>query len=233
MSGIKKLEITDELLQKYVSIADNLLYKDIPMKGIYEFSDKFENRMDKLARRAKHSRMYRRAADIGRKAAIIILTVLILGFSVTMSVEALREKFFSIIRLEREDGFWEWHFSYEDEAEARENYVRVPQYIPQGYKLVDYCHEFPVWYEMYEGPNDEMIMIDNRQVEDGMTMITDSGYDAEEQIVIQGHNAVFLTRYGDGAYYVIFWFEKSMFYQVYTTINVPKEEVIKIAENMK
>ncbi|MBO5165375.1 MAG: DUF4367 domain-containing protein [Lachnospiraceae bacterium] len=233
MSDIKKIEITDELLQKYVSIADKILYKDIPMQGTYEFSEKFESRMEKLTGRAEHSKFYRTIADMGRRVAIIILAVLVLGFTVTMSVEALREKFFSFIKFEREDGFWEWHFSYEDETEAEESYLRAPQYIPQGYTLVDYCHEFPVWYEMYEGPNGEMIMIDNQRVEDGMTMVTDSEYDVEEQIVIQGHDATLLTRCGDGAYYALFWFEKSMFYQVYTTIDVPKEEVIKVAENMK
>lgn len=233
MSDIKIMEITDELLQKYVSIADKLAYKDVPMQGSYEFSDEFENRMEKLTGRAKHSKLYRTISDIGRRVAIIILAVLVLGFTVTMSVEALREKFFSFIKFEREDGFWEWRFSYEDETEAGESYLREPQYIPQGFTLVDYCHEFPVWYEMYEGPNGEMIMIDNTLVEDGMTMITDSEYDVEEQIVIQGYNAILLTRYGDGAYYALFWFEKSMFYQVYTTIDVPKEEIVKIAENME
>ena len=233
MSDIKTMEMTDELLQKYVSIADKLLYKDVPMQGSYEFSDEFENRMEKLTGRAKHSKLYRTITDTGRRVAIIILAVLVLGFTVTMSVEALREKFFSFIKFEREDGFWEWRFSYEDETEAGESYLRAPQYIPQGYTLVDYCHEFPVWYEMYEGPNGEMIMIDNTLVSDGMVMGMDSEYDSEERMVIQGCDAVYLVRYGEQAYQKLYWFEKDMFYQVYTTIDVAKEEVVKIAENME
>lgn len=233
MSDIKKIEITDELLQKYVSIADKILYKDIPMQGTYEFSDKFESRMEKLTGRAEHSKFYRTIADMGRRVAIIILAVLVLGFTVTMSVEAFREKFFSFIKYEVIGGFLEYQFEIEEDEDNTSGHVKSLQYIPEGYTLTDFCHELPVWYEMYTGQNGEMIMIDNTLISDGMVMGMDSEYDLEEHLVIQGHDAVYLVRYGERGYRKLYWFEKDMFYQVYTMLDVSKEEVIKVAENMK
>lgn len=234
----KQIILTEEMLEKYIVVADTLLCRQIQddLENVdieREFSDKFDRKMEKLIKRAVHSKMYRRSVALGRQAAVVILTVFLFGFAVTMSVEAFREKLFSFIFIEREDGFWEWNFLYEEEADNEDVFLKKPEYIPQGYVLTDYSHELPIWYERYEDEQGGIIMVDNQQVLDGMTMIMDIGYEEEEQIVIQGHTVTLLTAYGDSTCYVLFWFEKNMYYQVYTTTDISKEEVIKIAEGMK
>lgn len=229
--GAKGIEVTEELLYKYVPIADKLLCDSTPMGEPHEFSNRFERRMERLFKQERQSKVYRMIVKAGKRAAIFLLALMLAGFTLTMSVEAFRDKFFQMIRSYKEGGFWEMQFFYEDETEDDAAYLKAPSYMPDGYTLVDYCHEFPVWYEMYEGENGAMIMVDNGQLIDGTVMGMDSEYDEEEKIIIQGHDATFLTRYNE--YYKIFWFEKNMFYQVYTSIDVPKEEVIKVAEGLK
>lgn len=226
-------KVTDELLYRYMPVADKMLCDSIPIGEEHSFSKSFERRMHTLLRQERHGKIYRRITRAAKRAAVFLLVLLLAGLTLTMSVEAFRDKFFQIIRSYKEGGFWEMRFFFEDETEDDGAFLKTPGYIPEGYELVDYCHELPVWYETYEAENGSFIMIDNQQIWDGDTMIIDSEYDMEENVVIHGHDATLLTRYGDGAYYALFWFEKNMFYQVYTTIDVPREEVIRIAESMQ
>lgn len=227
------IEITEDFLRKYVAIADRLICDAVPEQSGHLFSDRHDRKMDRLIRRANHSRCYRTISGIVKYAAIIAAVILTIGFTVTMSVEALRERFFSFIRSEREDGLREWHFFYDAGAEAGNGYLLEPQYIPQGYTLTDYCHELPQWYEIYAGTDGEIIMIDNRQIENGMTMLTNSGYDKESHIMIRGKEATLLTYNGEKAYYILFWFERDMYYRIYATQGISEAEIMKIAENME
>lgn len=226
-------KVTDELLYRYVPAADKLLCDSIPTGEEHTFSKRFERRMHALIKQERHGKIYRSITRAGKRAAVILLVSLLAGLTLTMSVEAFRDKYFRMIRSYKEGGFWEMRFFFEDEAEDDGVFLKTPGYIPEGYELTDYCHELPVWYETYEAENGSFIMIDNWQIWDGDVIGMDSEYDVEENIVIQGHDATLLVRNGDGAYYKIFWFEKNMFYQVYTTIDVPREEVIRVAESMQ
>lgn len=231
MSEQKSIELTDELFYKYMPMVEEILLKNAPQPSFHEFSDKFERRMDKLIRQERHSKAYRVVTAICKRVAVIFLALLLTGLTVTMSVEAFREKFFSFIREEVKGGFWEYRFEMIDDDDSV--YIRKPRYIPEGYTLVDCGYDLHFWFEEYEGVNGEMIMIYCWPISDGTVMAVDSEYDEEEIISMHGCAAAFVTRYGDNAYQSLHWFEKNMFYDVYTGIEVPKEEIIKIAENME
>lgn len=226
----KEVKEMDELLYQYMPIVDEILCKNVPGSMNHEFSDRFEKRMNKLIRLESHSKTYRVMVGVCKRVAIILAAAMLLGLCLSGNVVALIEKFFSFTKTASSGGFWEYRFeSYEEDDMA---YIRKPEYIPEGFVLVKSDYSLPYWYQMYEGKTGEIIMVDNTLLTEDGIMLMDSDYDAEEKIIIQGQEATFITRNGNSAYYKIFWFEKNMMYQVYTSVDVPKEEVIKVAENM-
>ena len=226
----KEMKEMDELLYQYMPIVDEILCKNVPGSMNHEFSDRFEKRMNKLIRLESHSKTYRVMIGVCKRVAIILAAAMLLGLSLSGNVVALIEKFFSFTKTASSGGFWEYRFeSYEEDDMA---YIRKPEYIPEGFVLTESNHRLPFWYETYKGKNGETIMIDNTLISEGLTMTMDSDFDYEEKIVIQGHEATFIDRSSDKAYYTIFWFDKNMMYEVSSSVDVPKEEVIKVAENM-
>ena len=234
---MRPTEITDQVLYQYVPIVDKAVLNDIPMKTDHAFSRKFERRMEKMIRMERrgkfhHSKNYYRVMRIGRKVAILLLAVLILGIILTLGVEAFRDKFFHVIK--SYDGIGKfWNMVYVDVEESSTFGLKEPQYIPEGFILVDAYEGRAVRDWAYEGPDGAILMVENRKIGEGMTESRDAEYDIAETVVIHGVDATLLTRYGEWGYRDLFWYEKDMRYTVYSSIDVPAEELIRIAEEMR
>ena len=83
------MPVVDEALIR--SIEKNVDYE-------YRFSDEFERRMKKLMRRERYLSLRKRAAQIVKRAAIFLLVLLAAVGVLTVSVEALRIRFFETIK---------------------------------------------------------------------------------------------------------------------------------------
>lgn len=230
-------EITDQVLYHYVPIVDKAILEQIPMETDHAFSRKFERKMDRMIRRERYGMFYRsgtnyRIMRIAKKAAILLLAVLLLGIVLSFGVEAFRDKFFQVIK--SYDGIGKfWNTVYVDVEESGTFGLKEPQYIPDGFVLVDAYEGERIRDWTYEGPDGEYILVENRKIGEGMTESRDAEYDEEETVAIQGVDATLLTRYGEWGYRDLIWYEKDMRYTVYASIDVPVEELIRIAEEMK
>lgn len=234
---MRPTEITDEVLYQYVPIVDRAVLERIPTKSDYEFSRRFERKMKRMIRRERYGASYHNGAygkiiRIGKKAAVLLLAALILGLVLTLSVEAFRNKFFQAIR--SYDGIGKfWNMVYVDVEESGTFGLKEPQYIPEGFVLIDSYEGKEIYSWEYEGPGGEYIYIENFRIWEGTMESRDSEYNEEETVVIQGVDATLLTRYGEWGYRDLIWYEKDMRYTVSVSLDVPEEELIRIAEEMK
>ena len=99
VDGERSIEVTDELLYRYMPIVDELLMKELESQVDYThvFSDRFERRMKKLIWREAHPMLSWR--DWSAKKAAAVLLLFCAGIGSVMSVEAYRLRFFDTIRL--------------------------------------------------------------------------------------------------------------------------------------
>ena len=125
----KKLVMAFELYNKKLS---DSLPTDEELKDI-TFSENFENKMQKLIRAQKISYFYL-INTVGKRAAVIILAIMISLTATTFGVKAIRESVIKFIT-ETFEKFTSVSVENEDPDIQVEIIKTAPQYIPEGYEL--------------------------------------------------------------------------------------------------
>ena len=97
---MRNIEITDEWLYKYMPVVDEALIRGIEqaVDNEHRFSDRFERRMRRLIRKERYLSFRKHAAPIAKRAAVFLIVLLAVAGVLTVSVEALRIKFFDNIK---------------------------------------------------------------------------------------------------------------------------------------
>lgn len=129
---MKKIEVTDELLYKYMPIADAMdldaLEEELEDEA-FTLSPKVEKKMKHLIWKEKHKWV----VDFGKfvtKVAVVCFCILTIGLAVTVSVDAYRSKFFQTVQELLGDSAIHTYDTNEDE----QGFVpHEPTYIPEGY----------------------------------------------------------------------------------------------------
>ncbi|MBU5435788.1 DUF4367 domain-containing protein [Pseudoflavonifractor sp. MSJ-37] len=94
------MKITEEMLYQSAPETEALWLAALPTTEqvpIHHFSPKFRRKMRRLLRDQRRSPAVRQLLRMVRHAAVLILTVSVVGFSCLMTVEACREKVITII----------------------------------------------------------------------------------------------------------------------------------------
>lgn len=128
----KNLEILYEVLDMYVKeVAETLTVP--PELENYQFSERFERRMQRLIRMQKKS-YYRYINTVAKRAACYVLIVLTCMFVTVFSVKSLREPFVNFV-VETYEKFTSLFVEKDDPTDNIELKVMLPQYIPEGYEI--------------------------------------------------------------------------------------------------
>lgn len=126
----------DEKLKKAFELYNEEYCKGLPSKEQLEeisFSDAFETKMQKLLRKQKKAYYYM-INTVGKRAAIIILSVLIALSSVTFGVKAIRETVIEFIT-ETYEKFTRITVQSEDTPDEINIEPIKPQYVPEGFEI--------------------------------------------------------------------------------------------------
>lgn len=219
MDNVKEL-----FIQSLIEVKDKELSKLKSEDEIeWEFSEKFENSMNKLIKKNNHIQLStRRTVRKGLLAAIIALIV---AFTGLMSVSATRKPFIEFIKKV---------FPQFNEITLSENSVPPVDMIeteytlidlPEGFELETYqkddCGIFAVWHNS----NGEEITFSQDILNLNVSVDTEHGY---EELNINGYSA-YLINYEKNA--ILFWSDG----KYYFTLNVPidyKDKIITMSENI-
>ena len=179
--------------------------------------------MHRLARRQRR----RPAVRVLMRVAIFALCICLTAFSIAMSVEAVRVRFFEAVTRVFED--WT-ETSYTSEQLDPEDFVPMePSYIPEGFEEVERIHLDPLNLNIiYQDENGHYIDYVHGYL-DGTTF----GYDSEnaevETVSVLGDdNATFVSKNG---WNQLIWLGWNSHYSILSDLN--KDEIIKIANSTK
>ncbi len=225
---MKKEQITDEMLYRYMPIVDDAIIKSLEQRTdtSYRFSKKFERRMKFLIRKEAHPLLYT-FRSILKKVAMFFIGLLGATFVLTMSVEAYRETLFRTIKTMLEDSVL---YSYVTDQDEGAFTIRKPSYLPKGYKETLNLENDNVISIDYENDLGELILWDQHFIRDGNEIVLDSEYDSMKTMKIHGSTAT-VFRYDSGFAMAYYEYEDSVY--VITADRISSNELFKMLESIK
>lgn len=194
----------------------------------HEFSPEFERKMKKLLR--DHTREIRLKAArkaLGRVAAVIIV-IMALGFTITISVQALRVQFFNTIMELAEEYIG---FTFSDNKEQPSDNILHPDYLPEGYRednVEDLLSGTCITYINQDG---NQIKLYQQLKREGLSVRIDNEHSKPPySVVVSGVLVQIYESKSDGydSFYV--WEMEQSFYEL--SGSTDPAELIKIVESM-
>ena len=228
---MERVDVTDEMLCQVMMSLDEKILKALPDEENlnHQFSIRFEQKMSKLMKREKQRRRYGLPIETWKRMVAMLAVMFIGIFSVTMGVDAIREKVFSYIETVY-DSYTSKRF-FVEEAGMGKFVPMYPTYIPEGYEMsIEDVEEDGLFlsYETKDGKN--CILISQDLIYDQMHYTYDNEYVQEYTYQIQEVEAK-IGRKSDGTIRVR-WEKNGIIYLVSAT-NLPEDDVIKVCELLK
>lgn len=218
----KKLEMAFELYHKNLCES---LPTDEELKSI-TFSDAFENKMQKLIKVQKKSYYYM-IDTVGKRVAIILLTLFISLTATTFSVKAIRESVIEFITETFEKFTKVTVENHESIAMQTEFIKTTPEYVPEGYTVESVIDVLGVYQITYNNKENNPIVYSQEFGNRNISHINTEDVEYEE-IFVNSYEGVFYNINGANT---IFFANETYLYKVYGQIS--KDELIKIAESIK
>ncbi|OLS02456.1 DUF4367 domain-containing protein [Tissierella creatinophila] len=191
----------------------------------HKFSKAFEKKMNKLIKGEKRTPFMRSVIVYGKRAAAIVLIVLSITFVTTMSVEAYRVKFFEVITKVWEE-FTSITFKSEEEVIDRKLVAINPEYIPEGFSILEETLSDYVNKIIYVNMIDEEIIYEQRLISDGEIIFDTEGIEIKT-MDIENETISFFTNKGVSQ---IYWNDDLYMYRFSSTIDM--EEIIKMTKSI-
>ncbi|HBF0442203.1 TPA: DUF4367 domain-containing protein [Clostridioides difficile] len=221
------------MLQENIPIATQIILDNLPSDDElnHVFSKGFERKMKKLIKQQKRSNITNKIIFYSKRTAIIFLIVLASLFTVTMSSEALRTRFFELVVKVYED-LTSFVFSTDAGVENENLKIIEPKYIPNEFKEIDRVDDFIITYR-----NNKNIQIKYTFYEIGSdSIILDTENAKVESILINGNKAKYIEK---GTSIQLFWNDKNCIYLLSTDcykenlLEKYKNEIIKMGKSIK
>lgn len=205
----------------YIRQQDALLASDAEVSAV-TLSPALQWRMEKLLTRRKQGYYYF-FGTMGRRVASVVIALLIAATTVTVSVEALREKaaeFFTAVF----EKYTQVVFA-DDIPQMTALEPKMPTYIPEGYALVNEEYVNDIHSTGYTNDEGEQFHIE--QSKRGSTIGVNSENAQYTKITI---NNILGITYKQNGYTTILFSDGIYQYLLYGTC--PSEELIRIAESI-
>ena len=220
-------EIDEKLVMAFELYNKNLcesLPTDEELKDI-TFSENFENKMQKLIRAQKKSYFYL-INTVGKRAAVIILAIMISLTATTFGVKAIRE---SVIKFITETFEKFTAVSVEnEEADAQVEIIKTaPQYIPEGYTLESEMESGGIYRVIYSSLGNSTIDY-IQQINIGTIYNVDTENNGFDKIYI---NSLESIKYVKNKSNIVVFADKNYLYTIQGQVSF--DELIKMAESIK
>lgn len=166
----------------------------------YEFSPRFQKRMDKLIR-CRRKPYYRFINTAGKRVAVIALAFLTISFTTVMSVEALRTPFLDFIMS---------IFSDHSEVRGIDDSGNYPETIENLYEIMYYMSDYHIIasdqterHRIIDYQNDNSIIYFSQNTVNDYHMNYNTENAEIEHIDINGHDAIGFE--DNNGYYSLIW----------------------------
>lgn len=224
---VKKDDL-DELLYKYMPIADEELIRELEQQidEEFEFSMDFEKRMEKLIRKNKFRSKISAFGKLFRYTAAILVVTWGLCVPFSQTVRAYSGMLIERIKTVLEDSFIYTYF-VEDMGNGVEITLGGPAYVPEGYTCINSVEHDFIYFAVYENSLGEQIIYQQAIITDDMQVRLDSEYDSEKTTRLY-EKELTIYFYEDGFKNLYYVFDKYEF--IITADNVEEQELYRIVE---
>ncbi len=219
-------KLIDKALDTLIEEAATDIYRnegnDLPVEKV-EFSPEHKKKMEKLFRRERRKYNLRRALRTAGRVACIILVAAVVMSAAIYSVEAWRVKFLNFV-FDSTAPDTEIKFTDTKQNSFYNDVVEL-RYIPAGFELeeseVSKRHVFLKF--VY---NDQSFLLKRNNIASNSAVNTEEG--TVENITINNYEGIYIEKEDDN---ILIWHDGVYTYRL--AGNIEKEELIKIAENIK
>jgi len=215
---------TDDILTYAAMLADREIGEklDEPDEEIV-FSKEHEDKMKRLFRKEWRKQSAKIFSKYAQRAACVLLVVIIGSGVAIYSVEAWRIKFLNFV-LEIGQPNTDFNFSDNGGSSYSDDDITL-EYVPMGFEMTDsYSTRQKVFLTFTSGEKYFQIVISD--INSNSSIDTENG--TIEKADVNGYEAVYTTNKNINA---LIWHNNELVFRI--AGNIPKEEILKIAENIK
>ena len=226
-------KILDEIIKYAAANQAEKAAEGLPPKeelaSQHAFSQEFKKKMGHLFVQQKRKERSAKTLKNALKVAVIVFLILAALTATIFSVDALRLpvlNFFFVTNKESMTIHFKSGAGYDDYADQFRGYY-LPEYIPDGYWVSSFDRGNGILYHIeYKNSAGDIIHISS------LTENSAAGIDYEgvqkEQLTINGEMALYV--YENGGCTLLYQYDELVFR---LSAELPKEEVVRIAESMK
>ncbi|MGL5714214.1 MAG: DUF4367 domain-containing protein [Paraclostridium sp.] len=231
-----KYEITDDLLFQHCANIENFILDQIPDEEDidYEYPKEFEKKIKKIIKEEKRRPFIKKIYSYTKRGAVVFIVFLISAFTITMSVEALRTKFFDMVK-DVYEKFTIYKFKIDENDNKKVNFLEKKSinYLPSGFKEIEraeYDNEVVITYSN----GDDYITFNYLLIENS-NLYMDTENAKTSKVQINNYNADYIEKANKSR---LVWQDENTLYDLKLDyINKDKyldikSELIKIAENI-
>ena len=191
---------------------------------IHQFSEKFERKIKKLKRKAKHPVFYRAL----RYVASVALAILVVGSAwLTVDVEA-RKAFFGWIK-DVYKTYFSYHFEGKEVHTSQTDYR--PTWVPEGYAETFCDNEENTVFTVYSNDFGEVMSFNYVSDPNNTTWFVDQNHTIIRQVSINGDaGTLFLSTDSENSNAIVWSNEDNTAF--YLSGFLDEEELIRIAESV-
>lgn len=224
MNEQERLEsMLDEIMKDAASAAAEDLGNQIPEPDEdVTFSAEHEAAMHKLFMAERKRLRRKKWVSYSKRAACIILVLAILSGITVFSVEAWRVKFLNFV-FHTEEPNTDFNFSSPDTSFQNDEITLG--YIPEGFTLAE-DHSTETSVELFFDTDEQYFSISINSIDSNFSIDTENG--SIEHITVNGVEAIFTSNHNINA---LVWHTQDYSFTILG--NISKEDIIKIAENIK
>ena len=216
------INVTDDWLYEKMPLVDENIIRELEQQtdDEYQFSLRFEKKMEKIIRKRKKSNDY---VLYLRTAAAVACMFLVIG-TTAIGVYAYGIRLFETAKTIWKDRFI---YSYSTEKDPEEMEVKKPKYVPDGYVLSsEQMNNFSANY-VYRDHNGKELVFLQMLIFDKAQLAIDSEYDWIDQIELAG-SLIDVRRYKNG--YANCYLEYGNCVFVLTAVDLDDKEIKQIYE---
>ena len=212
--------VLDLFLEEAAVIAAAEIGDSYPEAEPVAFSAAFEQRMERVFKEAGHRARMRKIGKFSRRAAVVLLAVIVTFTLMVFGVKAWRTRLLNLFVTETPTAVI---INFEENAAAIETGV-IFGFIPEGFVLTESKNDPDVQRYAYQA-GDESFVLSRVMADRGF--VVDKEDAVLKRITINGYEA-FMSVTND--YYILVWSDFTFAYRL--TGNMEEAVFIQIAENI-
>ena len=195
----------------------------------HDFSQRFEQKMQKLVRRANHPIRYRAMQVV----ACLLLVILLSGCAVLAVSSEAREALYGWVKEVYETSYIYRFFGSDEEVTTGEIITYRPAYFPSEYHMTEEFARDGIYSASYTNESNNLAVFSCLpNIGSTIIRVDTDGTETYKQVLVNGNRAEMYLDPNEGESSVLIWMDENEEHIFRLAASVSETELIKIAESV-